>query len=90
MWEWGTIQQHRDYGLEIKRRDPAAEEGLVIPGGGSVTFKAKNEDEPWPERAARLTKKGFNSANYAELEWRLALKRKREGSPPPMLETERA
>lgn len=51
MWDWGTMNEHRHHGLEIKRRDPAAEEGLVIPGGASVTFKAKEEDEPWPQRA---------------------------------------
>jgi hypothetical protein len=93
LWDWGTLKELA--GREMKKRTPAATttEGSpnpVIPGGPTITFKAVEEDEPWPDRAARLAKVGFNKANWEESQWRFALKRKREGSPPPMGDTERS
>jgi hypothetical protein len=90
LWDWGTLKEH--LGREIRRRTPTTTTALpnpVIPGGQSVTFTAKQEDEPWPERAAYQAKNGFGFANLKELEWRLEMKRKREGSPLPMRESER-
>lgn len=91
-WDWGTLKELT--GREIKKRAPAATtEGSpnpVVPGGSAITFKAVEEDEPWPDRAARLAKIGFSMANWEEMQWRYALMRKREGSPPPMREAERS
>ncbi|RKU46442.1 hypothetical protein DL546_006864 [Coniochaeta pulveracea] len=91
MWEWGTLTELT--GREIKKRAPAATTddcpNPLISGGARITFKAVDEDEPWPDRAARLAKVGFDMANFEETQWREALRWKRAGSPPPMEETER-
>lgn len=95
MWDWGTLKELT--GREIKKRAPntttadgSSPPNPVTPGGPAITFKAVEEDPPWPDRAARLAKIGFDSANWEESQWRWKLMRKREGSPPPMREAERS
>ncbi|KAF2867147.1 hypothetical protein BDV95DRAFT_503446 [Massariosphaeria phaeospora] len=76
MWEWGTIRQHMNQQLKAKSEDSGP--SLVLRSSGpGITFTARAEPKPWPQRAEREARIGFERANREEEQWR------RAQNPPP-------
>jgi hypothetical protein len=79
MWEWGTRGEWQGKELKSQATRDTKLPRLVLPASNVLSFTAKHEDEPWPERA-RFEEAGnsFESINVRELEWR------RKKYPPPL------
>ncbi|KAI0903969.1 hypothetical protein F4823DRAFT_616630 [Ustulina deusta] len=84
MWEWGSINDNID--TELKREATPGHR-LVIPGGPSVTFTVRSEEEPWPDRASFEASASFATANLEEQRWRLSQIKRR--TPSPIRQSER-
>lgn len=86
MWDWGRRIEH--VGKEIKSRRTRSEQPkLIIPASEPITFKAKEEEEPWPDRPETIDEFDFNRVN--DDEWRWRIDRDPPPSPPPMGEADR-
>ena len=79
MWEWGTRYEWKNKELISQSIRDTKPPRLVIPASNVLTFTAKVEDEPWPERAyLESGYASFAELNIRELEWR------RKKYPPPL------
>lgn len=74
--EKGTVRQHIRSALH-NRPDP-----LILPGGPHIAFSTHEAMPPWPRRAEREAKRGFDRANGEEEAWRFEQTRMKPESPP--------
>ena len=95
VWDWGTFQGHVGQKMKSQRSRNGELPKLVLPACGPLTFVARQEEEPWPDRASYLAHPAmsFESANIEESMWwtEEAFRRaiERAVSPPPITASER-
>ncbi|KUJ09453.1 uncharacterized protein LY89DRAFT_711234 [Mollisia scopiformis] len=87
MWDWGSKLDHVGNELKSQMMRESKLPRLILPACAGVEFTAKEELEPWPDRAEYESKFGFVRANFKEAEWRL--EQNPPPSPPPISPSER-
>jgi hypothetical protein len=88
IWEWGAMAEWQDKGLKSHSLNEARLPRVILPASNVLTFVAKEEDVPWPERLALANHKtpegrklGMDYINWMEWEWR---RKTFPPSPPPV------
>lgn len=69
-WAWGSIEEVTSEGLEYRGFSAPTPERLFLPAAEGFMFSVKEEDEPWPDRAEKVKRFGYNMANCLEEKWR--------------------
>ena len=67
-WAWGSAAENREKGTKLEYRDSSST--IKLAGDCGFTFTVKEEEEPWPDRARVLGKRGLANANLSEWRWR--------------------